>query len=565
MLRIFRNLSINTKLNLSVLLAVGPAVLFVMATLSYNDAALIRSSKIQQLSTLANALGANSTAALTFDDPNAAKELLACLSLQPAVRYACIYNAKGRVFAAYRSREGAGFSPPSSPPEEQVVFVDGFLDITQKIVRDTEQLGYVYFHASMSDVNEQLIRNIAIIIVVGIIALVASYLLLSKLQQSVSRPILDLAHSAERISQTRDYSTRVEKFANDELGTLYDDFNAMLDQIQCNEKELQQAHDDLELRVQQRTQELSRTNVQLSNEINERKRAETELDIAHQQLLEIARKTGMAEVATGVLHNIGNVLNSVNVSATLVADRVRNFRLYDLTRTVDLIFSHHANLGFFLTKDNKGKRIPAFLQLLVAQMTQDQSLIVNEMSSLTKNIDHIKSIIAMQQSYAGVSGLVETVSLAEVVEDALKLNAPMFHRCRIELIRDYADIPDVKIDKQKLLQILLNLTTNAKDALMESETEIRRLTVRLRINERLDPPMVVIEFEDTGVGIPKDNLTRIFSHGFTTKQQGHGFGLHSSANAAKELGGTLTAKSDGLGQGSSFILQLPFTPAEVLA
>ncbi len=565
MMRIFRDLSINTKLNLSVLLAVGPAVLFVMGTLSYNDAALIRSSKVQQLSTLANALGANSTAALTFDDPNAAKELLSCLSLQPTVLYACIYNAKGHVFATYKSREESSFSPPTSPPTENVLFEDGFLDITQEIIRDRERLGAVYFHASMSDVNEQLIRNVATIVIVGIIALVASFVLLSQLQQSVSRPILELARSAERISQTRDYSTRVEKFANDELGTLYDDFNAMLAQIQRNEKELQEAHDDLEVRVQERTRELSHTNLQLSNEINERKKAETELDVAHQQLMEIARKTGMAEVATGVLHNIGNVLNSVNVSATLVADRVRNFKLTDLTRTLDLMRLHDANLGEYLSKDEKGKRIPGFLQLLAAQMTNDQSLIANELTSLTKNIDHIKSVIAMQQSYAGVSGLVETVSLADVVDDALKLNVSMFHRYRIELVRDYADIPNVRIEKQKLLQILLNLTTNAKDALVESDSEIRRLKVQIRVDEQLEPPMVIIEFEDTGIGIPKENLTRIFSHGFTTKRQGHGFGLHSSANTAKELGGTLTAKSDGPGRGSCFILQLPFLPVEVIA
>ena len=563
-MHIFKNLSINTKLNLSVLLAVGPAVLFIMAALSYNDINLIRSSKVQQLSALANVLGANSTAALTFDDPTAAKELLSCLSRQPTIRLACIYTGKGHVFATYKSDKGSDLSPPSTPPTDPVLVDRDFLDITQEIVRDGEQLGSVYFHASTSDVNEQLIHNIAIIAIVGIIAMVAAFILLSRLQRTVSQPILELARSAEAISLTRNYSTRVEKFANNELGTLYDEFNAMLDQIQHSERELQQAHDELEIRVHERTRELSHANLQLSNEINERKRAETELDAAHQQLLEVARKTGMAEVATGVLHNIGNVLNSVNVSATLVADRVRNSRLHDFTRTLDLINQHSADLGDFLSRDEKGQRVPGFLQLVAAQMSRDQTVIFNEMNSLTKNIDHIKSIIAMQQSYAGVSGLVETVSLAEVLDDALKLNISSLNRCHIEVIRDYADIANVRIEKQKLLQILLNLVANAKDALMESDSEDRRLIVHIRVDATLDAPKVFIEVEDTGIGIAKENLTRVFSHGFTTKRHGHGFGLHSSANAAKELGGTLTAQSDGPGLGSRFTLQLPFMPVEVL-
>ena len=134
----------------------------------------------------------------------------------------------------------------------------------------------------------------------------------------------------------------------------------MLDQIQRSERELQQAHDELEIRVEERTRELSHANLQLSNEIGERKRAETELEAVHQQLVEAARKAGMAEVATGVLHNVGNVLNSINVSATLVADRLRNSKLYELTRALDLMNQHAADLGTYLTQDERGKRVPGF-------------------------------------------------------------------------------------------------------------------------------------------------------------------------------------------------------------
>jgi two-component system, NtrC family, sensor kinase len=154
--------------------------------------------------------------------------------------------------------------------------------------------------------------------------------------------------------------------------------------------------------------------------------------------------------------------------------------------------------------------------------------------------------------------------LAELANDALRLNAASFYKYHIEVVREYADLPQVRIEKQKLLQILMNLMNNAKDSLVESAGEEHRLTVRIRFDVHSDPRRILIEVEDTGVGIPKENLTRVFSHGFTTKRHGHGFGLHSSANAASELRGTLTAHSDGPGRGALFTVELPFTPVEVL-
>ena len=564
LMRFLRNLSIITKLNLSVFLAGGAAVLFAVVTLSYNDYVLIQSSKVQQLSALAEVLGANSTSALDFDDQGAAKELLTSLSVQPTIYFACIFDAEGHVFATYRTREAEGFSPPA-PRLTGHAFIKGrFLDITQEITRDGERIGTVYFHASMADLDKQLVRNISVVGVVGIIALATAVFFSSRLLRTVSRPILELAHAVQTISQNRDYSTRVEKFANDELGTLYDEFNAMLDQIQHGERELQQAHDQLERRVEERTRELSQANLDLNSEIGERKRAETELEEVHQQLLQTARKAGMAEVATGVLHNVGNVLNSINVSATLIADRLRNSKITELTRALDLMNQHAAELGEYLTQDERGRRVPGFLGLVSTHMNRDHAVMLEELDSLTKNVDHVKTIIGMQQSYAGAAGVIESVSLAELADDAIRLNASSFDKYHIELVRDYADMPNVRIEKQKLLQVLMNLMTNAKDALLESVSEDRRLTARIRVDRQPDDPRVLIEVLDNGVGIPKENLTRVFSHGFTTKRHGHGFGLHSSANAAKELGGTLTAHSDGPGRGALFTVNLPYRPVEVL-
>jgi C4-dicarboxylate-specific signal transduction histidine kinase len=555
----FKDLAINTKLTVLVLLAGGVALLMSCIAFVINDARMIRTSMVKQLSTLTEVLGSNSTAALNFDDANTAAELLMSLKQQPAVALACIYDGSGKVFAAYYRGEQPPVLPPPAPPGYEFT-ADGYLDVSQAIEFNGQQIGTIYVHASMSELHEQMWRYVNIVAVVMAVSLAASILLSSRLQRAISVPIVKLAETAERISVERDYSIRVEKFADDELGTLYDQFNAMLDEIQRGEAAIQRAQDELEHKIEKRTAELSRANQELSREISERKRAEGELAVVHQQLVAAARRAGMAEIATGVLHNVGNVLNSINVSATLASDRIRQSKVTELVRALDLMEAHLADLGAFFTSDPKGQRLPQFLRLLAVHLTDERADILKELELLSTKVNHIKTIVSTQQSYAGVSGVVEDVDISTTVDDAMKLNSASLDRHHITVLREYAVIPKVRIDTQKVLQILVNLIKNAKDALVElPEPAQRRLTVRTLINSNHRLEIQVI---DNGVGVAKEHLTRIFSHGFTTKQQGHGFGLHSSANAAHELGGSLVAHSDGPGRGATLVLELPYVPAE---
>jgi signal transduction histidine kinase len=261
---------------------------------------------------------------------------------------------------------------------------------------------------------------------------------------------------------------------------------------------------------------------------------------------------------------VGNVLNSVNVSATLVADRLRNSKITELNRALGLLDEHAAELGRFLTEDRRGKQLPGFLRLVAGSLDRERTVMTEELQSLTRNIEHIKTIVAMQQSYTGMSGVIETVALPQLLDDAIKLNSASLAKYHIEVVREYEDLPEIHVDKQRVLQILVNLVTNAKDALIESAPAQPCLTVRIALRSAGDDEKLVVEICDNGMGIPAENLVRIFSHGFTTKKHGHGFGLHSSANAAKELGGALTARSDGRNRGATFTLELPFEPVEVL-
>jgi len=262
----------------------------------------------------------------------------------------------------------------------------------------------------------------------------------------------------------------------------------------------------------------------------------------------------MAEVATGVLHNVGNVLNSVNVSASLISEKINDPRHDHLVRATRMLRQQDGHVGEFLTADPKGKLLPAYLADASEHLAQSRAEAQVELELLTKNIEHIKDIVARQQTYARVSGVVESVLLEELVDDSLRMNADDLERFGIKAVCKYDRVPLVLADKHKVLQILVNLIRNAINAIHEADPPQRRLTIRLY---RKDADTVGLRVVDTGVGIAAENLTRIFSHGFTTRQSGHGFGLHSAALAAQQMSGRLLAESGGAGQGATFTLELP--------
>jgi PAS domain S-box-containing protein len=284
----------------------------------------------------------------------------------------------------------------------------------------------------------------------------------------------------------------------------------------------------------------------------------THLDVtankqAEAAMLALSRRAGMAEIATGVLHNVGNVLNSVNVSTSLVAGKIRESRADNLAALSRMLEEHAGNLAEFLDKDPRGRRVLPYLAKLGGHFQAERDDLLRELESLSSHVGHIKQIVATQQSYAKVSGLLEEVSLAEMVEDALRILEPGMVRHGIKIERDFEPLPPILADKHQILQILLNLLRNAKQAKKPGDAG-HAIGVSIR---RLGESRIGLAVRDTGVGLPPENLTRIFGHGFTTKAEGHGFGLHSCALAAGQMGGSLRAESAGLGHGATFTLELP--------
>ena len=786
--------SIKQKQTLIIMLTCGVALLLACAAFISYEVMTFRTAMVQNLSTLAEIVANNSSAALDFSDPKAAKETLSALQAEPNIVGACIYTNDGQVFAVYdRPQDATPFSPPARQID-QTIFSNNRLQIFRPIVQAGEPLGTVYVVSDLNALYSRLEKYFLIAAGVFFASGMVAFLLSSRLQQMISGPILTLVKTARTVTVEKNYSVRAVKQSDDELGVLIDAFNEMLKQIQERDVDLQESQLKLEMRVKARTEEVvnslsliqatlesttdgilatdvqgrmtsfnekfiemwhipretvderdygkkmtsishlvrdpdkflariqdlyanpdqesfdvlelrdgrvferyskpqwiekrcvgrvwsfrditerkrseeqlerlgkeysavlnslgegihwldsngtikfenpvaakmlgyeiaeligkpahftmhhTRTDgtnypvtdcpiyttlgdravrhvkdevfwrkdgtsfpveytcapihdekgsfagtVVIFTDVTESKRAEMELEQMHAQLLDTSRQAGMAEVATSVLHNVGNVLNSVNVSSTLVSNQMRKSKIANLSKVVAMLNEHAVDLGAFLTSDPKGKQLPAYLAQLAEHLAGEQAAVLKELKLLHENIEHIKDIVVMQQSYAKISGVIETVKITDLVEDALRMNVGALQRHGVEVRQEFDELPPMDVEKHKILQILVNLVRNAKYACDESVCADKKITVRVSRKEDLFQIAVI----DNGIGIAAENLVRIFNHGFTTRKEGHGFGLHSSSLTAIELGGSLRVHSDGIGHGAAFILELPYKP-----
>ena len=291
----------------------------------------------------------------------------------------------------------------------------------------------------------------------------------------------------------------------------------------------------------------------INKDITLQKQFEDELDQTHKELIVASRQAGMAEIATNILHNVGNVLNSINVSISQADEITRRLKVTNLQKVATMI-SENAAVENYLSNDEKGSRLPEYLSLIARELTKDQKDVIEELESTKRHLEHIKAVVSMQQEYATANSVLENVDLSEVLEDAINMSSGSLQRHHIKLVREFKPGLIVSLDKHRVLQILVNLIRNAKHAMKAVERKDKQLTINVHQDQ---PSMVTIAIKDNGIGISPENLTNLFNHGFTTKKNGHGFGLHSGANFARELGGSLIGTSDGLGKGATFSLTMP--------
>lgn len=305
--------------------------------------------------------------------------------------------------------------------------------------------------------------------------------------------------------------------------------------------------------------ELSTSNQRLDLKLSELRETQEKLVQSSKLLADVSRRAGMAEVATGILHNVGNALNSVNVSIEVLADKLQTQKVTAVGRVAELLAKDE--LGAALGTDERWRKLPVYLEELATHLVELRDGMVAEVSALRKHVEHMKAIVGRQQRHATSFDVAQDCRVSELVDDAIALSQHALERVGVELVRDYVEVPSIVTDRHKVLQILLNLIGNARQALSLPGCTERKLW--LSIGASPDGEGVSITVRDSGAGIPAENLEHLFRYGYTTKPEGHGFGLHTSANAARELGGRLSASSDGPGRGACFVLELPLASARV--
>lgn len=581
-MKLFRHISIKTKLLMVYITITGLILTSAFFIIMRMEATSNRQDIISGLAVVGEIVADRSAASVAFSDVESAKSNLRTLRSHESIVYACIRTDANESFAQYAVDSSVQYSCDDFDIENTTRFDGNHVDIYKPVLLEGQPIGMLQVKASLDELNERLLDSakLSFMIFTGLM-LIAAFLS-RKLMNMVTQPITRLKDIAQSVTEKRNYDLRVEQVSNDEVGVLVNSFNKMLDQIAARDRALNDEKEKAEisaLSAKRHASETEKMNIELEKEISERLRVEKELQELNETLEEkvqertlelkqlnekigdIARSAGMAEVASGVLHNVGNVLNSVNVSSSVMREQVRKSKAENLGRLVNLMQQHQHDLADFISNDEKGKQIPKFISLLAEQLTEERNTLFRELDELANNIDHIKNIISMQQSYAGSYGVREKVKLSDLVEDALKINLQEVNRHNIKVERHYDETPLIYADKHKLLQIVINLISNAKYALKEKADQNRLLQIMIYKNDG----EAVIEIRDTGIGIAQDDIQHLFEYGFKRRRGGHGFGLHHSALVANEVGGRIKVYSEGRGKGATFQLFVPLDEKVVAA
>ncbi|MDJ0840217.1 MAG: response regulator [Acidobacteriota bacterium] len=302
------------------------------------------------------------------------------------------------------------------------------------------------------------------------------------------------------------------------------------------ELEIHQRNEELEQIVQDKTAQLEEANQEMGYN----------------------RDSDSNQKATDVLHNVKNVLTSLIVSTKMMEKIIDSSRVGKVDQVADLMKENRENLGEFITRDDKGKLIPEFLSSLATVLNKEQKMILDELYSLTQNLEHVNVSIQLQQSSAKVHQSLEELNVEMVFEEAVRVNQVSIRRHGITLERRFEQLPKIPAFHHMVLQILVNLISNAAEAMTRVDPE-RRVMILTACKTETD---AILQVTDHGVGIAPETMGRIFGYGFTTRKSGHGFGLHSCRQLAEQMQGSLEVASEGIDKGATFTLMLPLEVEE---
>jgi len=273
-----------------------------------------------------------------------------------------------------------------------------------------------------------------------------------------------------------------------------------------------------------------------------------------QTISDLSHDSGKAEVAREVIHNAGNVLNSINISVQQMQSQLEKSSVRSLPAIVALMQEQGEKLGAFITSDPKGKQIPAYFEQLAQAVGSEQQQWRDDLTQMAEHVEHVRAIIQSQ------SGSLESNEAKETIDPARLLNRSLGHfsdrieELKIDLQRKTGTVPTCALQKHKVMQVLENLLKNAIESLALVDDRPRKIELK---TEMVGSDQFCFEICDNGLGISTEIKEKVFSHGFSTKEGHSGFGLHSAANLAVEMGGRLILSHAEGRVGVCFRLELP--------
>ena len=434
---------------------------------------------------------------------------------------------------------------------------------------ENERLGTIRYGISTEEMKQTLndaqqlsnkinIQSLLTILGLGLVSILSSFFATRRMAHKITSPLDKLTHATEQIAQGN-YDTEVVIQVDNEIGQLSRSFNHMriktkenLQQLLENQKQINEKNITLELTQN----ELKDLNLNLEQKVIART---AELKETQAKLLDSARAAGVAEVAINVLHNIGNVLNSVNVINQTNYEIIKKSKTTALQKTTELLTDNADQIVNYLSNDPRGKKIPELFVKLAEVLKKENVSLEENTYRMLNSISMMSNIISTQQEYAKTDLFQEKIQLSSILDEAINIQANLIKSHHIQLKRHYQKVADIFAERAKVYQIINNLLVNAIQA--ENELKKNRHTIDLDIYQNDNE--VIFEIRDDGKGIAEQDLTKIFHHGYTTKKTGHGFGLHSCANLMSEMHGEIHVESEGIGKGACFKLVFPVFAKEV--
>jgi len=307
----------------------------------------------------------------------------------------------------------------------------------------------------------------------------------------------------------------------------------------------------VEMQRQRAQDKMLQINEELEAKVELRTR---ELKASHAELLQVAHQAGMADIAAGVLHNVGNIFNSMSVATQAMKRDLSQSKLSRLRDTAKLLNENKTNLAEFLTTDEKGQHLPEYIEMLSGILDKEMEKITLNLNTLLDNGLLVREVIHNQLSFARLSTFEEESDIRQLVDKVLILQKPPMDKMHIVIEKNYGDIPHVQIQKNKFVHVITNLLKNAREAMEGTPDSKRKILVRIHRNS---DETVVVSVSDSGPGLSMESRQKIFTLGYSTKKDGHGIGLHVSSNYMQEMGGAISVSNDDTCSGTKFTLTLP--------